>query len=163
VEPDPVHAFVNLTLGVDCGMAPVQSNYLTGSRRSPLCHSEWNGEVMFVKPGLFSSRSCLSPVNSFWATVCKTVCLRHRTIVCLILSVCLSLCDVAVLWPKGWIRIRMSLGMEEGLGPCHIVLDGEPAPPAPTKRGHISSTHFSAHVYIVAKRLVWSRYHLARR
>jgi len=27
----------------------------------------------------------------------------------------------------GW--IKMPLGMEIGLGPCHIVLDGDPAPP----------------------------------
>jgi len=40
----------------------------------------------------------------------------------------------------GW--IKMSLGMEVGLGPCDIVLDGDPAPP---KNGH-SSPHFSAHI-----------------
>ena len=32
----------------------------------------------------------------------------------------------------GW--IKMPLGMEVGLGPCHILLDGDPARP---KRGHI--------------------------
>ena len=36
---------------------------------------------------------------SFWATVCKTVrpMLSDRC-----LSVCLSVCDVGVLWPNGW-------------------------------------------------------------
>ena len=36
---------------------------------------------------------------SFWATVCKTVrlMLSDRC-----LSVCLSVCDVRALWPKGW-------------------------------------------------------------
>jgi len=43
----------------------------------------------------------------------------------------------------GW--IKMPLNMEVGLGPGHIVLDGDPAPPA--KKGH--SPHFSAHVYCV--------------
>jgi len=33
----------------------------------------------------------------------------------------------------GW--IKMPLGMELSLGPCHIVLDGDPAPP-PQKRRH---------------------------
>ena len=38
----------------------------------------------------------------------------------------------------------MKLDVEIGLGPGHIVLDGDPAPP-PAKRG--TATHFSAHVY----------------
>jgi len=37
----------------------------------------------------------------------------------------------------------MPLGMEVGLGPGHIVLDGYPAP---SGKGH-SSPHLSAHVY----------------
>ena len=37
---------------------------------------------------------------------------------------------------------NMPLGMEVGLDPCHIVLDGDPAPP----KGH-SSPLFSTHVY----------------
>jgi len=40
----------------------------------------------------------------------------------------------------GW--IKMALGMEVGLGPGHIVLDGDPAPP---KRAQYPL--FSAHVY----------------
>jgi len=38
----------------------------------------------------------------------------------------------------------MTLGMEVGLGPGHIVLDGDQAPPA-QKRGHIPQ--FPAHFY----------------
>jgi len=41
----------------------------------------------------------------------------------------------------GW--IKMVLGMEVGLGPGHIVLDGDPAPP-PKKD---TDPQFSAHVY----------------
>ena len=37
----------------------------------------------------------------------------------------------------------MKLGMEVGLGPGHIVLDGDPAPPPP--KGH-SLPQFSAHI-----------------
>jgi len=40
----------------------------------------------------------------------------------------------------GW--IKMKLQMEVGLGPGHIALDGDPAPPPP--KGH--SPQFSAHV-----------------
>jgi len=35
---------------------------------------------------------------AFWATLCKTVRLRYRTVVLSVLSVC----NVGVLWPKGW-------------------------------------------------------------
>jgi len=52
----------------------------------------------------------------------------QTTVVCLsVLSVCPD-CDVGVLWPNDW--------MDQGetrragrLGPGHIVLDGDPAPP----------------------------------
>jgi len=40
-------------------------------------------------------------------------------------------------------RIKMKLGMQVGVGPGHIVLDGDPAPPPP--KGH-SPTQFSAHI-----------------
>jgi len=40
--------------------------------------------------------------------------------------------------------IKMSLGMEVGLGPGDFVLDGDPAPP-PQKGG--GPPKFSAHVY----------------
>jgi len=38
----------------------------------------------------------------------------------------------------------MPLVMEVGLGPGHIVVDGDPA--APTERGTAAPTHFSGHV-----------------
>ena len=75
--------------------------------------------------------STYSNTFSFWATVCKTVrpmlsvrCLSVRSV----LSVC-PVCDVRALWPNGW--IKMKLGMQVGLGPGHIVLGGDPAPPSP--------------------------------
>ena len=40
---------------------------------------------------------------------------------------------ICLLWPNGWM-IKMALGMEVGLGPGHIVLDGEPVP-LPQKGG----------------------------
>jgi len=66
---------------------------------------------------------------SFWATVCKTVrpMLPNRCLsVCLS---CLSVCDVGVLWPNGWIYQgdRALLSVQVGIGPGHIVY-GDPAP-----------------------------------
>jgi len=70
----------------------------------------------------------------FWVTVCKTV---HPmpSDRCPVLScpVCLSVCNFGVLWQTvGW--IKMKLGTQVGLGPGHIVLDVDPAPP-PKKGG----------------------------
>ena len=50
----------------------------------------------------------------------------------------------------------MALGMEVGLGPGHIVLDGDPTPP----KGH--TPNFPP-MSIFAKRLYASGYHLVRR
>jgi len=39
----------------------------------------------------------------------------------------LSVCDVGVLWPNGWMdQDKTWLGMQVDLGPGHIVLDGDP-------------------------------------
>ena len=58
-------------------------------------------------------------------------------------------------------RIKMKLGVQVGLGPGHIVLDGDPAgcikmvhggrpqPPAPSKKGAELPPQFSAHFYCV--------------
>jgi len=40
----------------------------------------------------------------------------------------------------------MPLSMQVGLGPGDIVLDGDPTPPTPCKRG-TAALSFSAHVY----------------
>jgi len=44
----------------------------------------------------------------------------------------------------GWIKIK--LGTDVGLGPGHIVLDGDPAPP-PKKKGSQPTSQFSAYVH----------------
>ena len=68
----------------------------------------------------------------FWATVCKTVrpMLSDRCPVCLSCLSCLSVTLVHCGQTVG--QIQMKLGTRVGLGPGHIVLDGEPAP----KKGH---------------------------
>jgi len=49
---------------------------------------------------------------------------------CPVLLSVLSVCDVGALWPDGWNgRIKIKRGMQVGLGPGHIVLGGNPAPP----------------------------------
>jgi len=70
----------------------------------------------------------------------KRFALCYRTVVCLsvlsVLSVTLVYCGQTV----G--RIKMTLGLQVGLGPGHILLHGDPGPP-PLK-GH--SLQFSAHI-----------------
>ena len=64
---------------------------------------------------------------------------------------CLSVVSVTLVYSDqtvGW--IKMKLGMQVGLCPGHMVLDGDPAP-LPLK-GH--SPQFSAHVYC-GQTVVW--------
>ena len=55
----------------------------------------------------------------------------YQTVVC---PICLTVCNIGV-WCivakqlNGSRRIKMKLGMQVGLGPGHVVLDGYPAPP----------------------------------
>ena len=63
--------------------------------------------------------------------------LSVRCLFCL--SVCLSVTLVYCCQTVG--RIEMKLGMQVRLGPGHVVLDGDPAPPSP--KGH--SPQFSGH------------------
>ena len=46
----------------------------------------------------------------------------------------LSVCNVDALWPNGWTD-QDETWQQVGLGPGHIALDGDPAPPPP--KGHI--------------------------
>jgi len=74
----------------------------------------------------------------------------YRSVVCL--SVTLVYCGQTVGWTK------TKLGTEVGLGPDHIVLDGDPA--LSPERG--TAPNFRP-MSVVAKRLVGSRCHLVRR
>ena len=76
--------------------------------------------------------------KSFWANVCKTVrpMLSDRC-----LSVCLSVCLSCPVLSVTFVhcgqtvgRIKVKLGVQIGLGPGHIVLDGDPA--LPPLKGH---------------------------
>jgi len=57
-------------------------------------------------------------------------------------------------------RIKMKLGMEVGLNPCHIVLDEDSVPPPREKRG--TAPNFWP-MSVVAKRLDGSGWHLLQR
>ena len=58
-------------------------------------------------------------------------------------SLVLSVCNVGVLWSNSWMD-QDATWYEVGLRPCHIVLEGDPAPD--TERG-TAAPHFSADVY----------------
>jgi len=81
--------------------------------------------------------------------------LSDRCPVCL--SVCLSVTLVYCGQTVGWIKMKLSV--EVGVGPGHIVLDGDPAPLP--KRGTAIPQYWP--MPVVAKRLDGSRCHLVER
>ena len=91
----------------------------------------------------------------YFSPVFGRLVLWGRCPVCL--SLCLSLCDVGVLWPNGW--TDQDFGMRVGLGPSHIVLHGVPGRPPPTKGAQLPPTIFWP-MTVVAKRLNGLRFHL---
>jgi len=138
----------------------------------------------------FKFDKCLSTFEVQCVTVCsvkyifgrpfvKRFALYCRIVVCLSIClscpVCLSVCDVGVLWPNGWMdQDETWHGMQVSLDPGHIVRWG---PSSPTHRKGHSSPHFQnlwaqalrASVYnalpmsIVSKRHGGSRCHLVGR
>jgi len=50
--------------------------------------------------------------------------------VCPMVSDCCPVCDVGVLWPNDSVD-QDETWVQVGLGPGHIVLDGDPATPPP--------------------------------
>jgi len=92
-----------------------------------------------------------------WATVYKKFrpMLSARCPVCAVLSVC----NVGVLWPNGWMD-QDETWHAVGLGPGHIVLDGNPALPPPKGAQPLPSFRPMS---TVAKRLDRSRCHLVWR
>jgi len=93
-----------------------------------------------MSPPRLHNMANFGPVVIFGgATVCKTVrpMLSVRSLsVCPVLSVTFVHCGQTVE------RIKMKLGMQVGLVPGHIVLDGDPAP---LPKG-AQSPQFSAHI-----------------
>ena len=85
----------------------------------------------------------------FWATVCKMVRLMLSDRCLSVLSVTLVYCGQTV----GWIKTKLAIRI--GLGPGHIFLGGEPAPPP--QRG--IAPNFRP-ISVAAKWLHGSRCHL---
>jgi len=108
-----------------------------------------------VRAGLIHGRIHVY-CSDFWSTVCKTVrsMLSDR---CLsVLTVCLSVTLVYCSQTVGW--IKMKLGVQVGLGPGHIVVDRDAAPPP--QRGR--APNFRP-ISVVATWLDGSRCHLVGR
>ena len=85
----------------------------------------------------------ISTCTRLWATVCTLY--NGSPYAVGPLSVCLSCLSVTLVYCGQAVRwIKMQLGLQVGIGPGDIVLDGDRAP-APPKRGQ--SPQFSAHVY----------------
>jgi len=80
------------------------------------------------------------PLRIFGPPFVKQFALCYQTVV---LPVCLSVCNLGVLWPNGWMD-HIKLCTQIGLGRDHIVLDGDPAPLS--QRGTADSPQFSAHI-----------------
>jgi len=78
-------------------------------------------------------------LHHFWATFVKRFALCYQTVVC---PVCLSVTFVHCGQTVG--RIKMKLSTQVGLGPGHIVLDRDPAPPSPN--GHIPHPIFGPYL-----------------
>jgi len=79
---------------------------------------------------------------SFWATVCKTVRPMLSDPCLSVLSVCLSVCIVGVLWSNGWMDQDATLYGDRPWPRPHCVRWG-PSSPAPKGAQH---PQFSAHI-----------------
>jgi len=96
-------------------------------------------------------------VVSFWATACKTV-RPTLSVRCLSCPVCLSVLSVTFVHCGQKVgRIKMKLGTQVGLGPGHIVLDGDPF--SPPQGGGAKPPNYRP-ISVVAKWLNGSRCHL---
>jgi len=110
----------------------------------PVCHP--------ITACNMSARSDLKIIGvDFWATVCKTV--RPYAIgplyVPSVLSVCLSVCDIGVLWSNGWMGQDETWHAGRPRPRPHCVRWG---PSSPHGKGHCSPPPAFRPMSIVAKR-----------
>ena len=96
--------------------------------------------LLYFKVGSFKCISLSIRSILFGPPFAKRFALCYQTVVCPVCPVCLSVTLVYCGQTVAWIKVK--LGTQVGLGPGHIVLDGDPLPPPP--KGHIAQ--FSAHI-----------------
>ena len=88
------------------------------SRLKRLAITEWNWRLCYLR----SSKSTIRYVMCHFILV-----------VCIVTTPRVVPCPKCLLLSRLWVTLSLPLGMEVGLGPEHIVLDGDPAP-LPKKR-----------------------------
>jgi len=84
-------------------------------------------------------------IADFWSSVCETVRRMLSAVVCLFVCPALSCLSVTLMYcgqMAGWIKLKLDTKL--GMGPGHIVLDGDLAPPPQRDR---AALFVSAHVY----------------
>ena len=119
--------------GSRCHLVRIEAGPGHCVRREPSSPAPRKGAQQLLSPHFSAHVYCgqMVPVSAiakllllFGRPVVKRFALSHRTVVCLS---CLLRCLGHRGQMVGWIKIP--LGMEVGLGPGHIVLDGDPDPP----------------------------------
>jgi len=121
-----------LTL-VNSPLSPAITTSLFHSRlKTYLFHKYFPPSSLKSDPTDFTTRSFLLSISIFGRPIVKRFVLCHRSVVCL--SVMSVLCVTSVYCGQTVGRSKTKLGMQVDLGPGHIVLDGDPAPP-PLKGG----------------------------
>jgi len=88
---------------------------------------------ILIRPAIWPQQIWADVFNVFGRPFVKRFALCYQTVVCLYVLSC-PVCDVRALWPNG--RIKIKLGTHVGLGPGHIVLDGDWGPAPPPPKGH---------------------------
>ena len=112
-------AWIKMVLGTEVGLSP--GDFVLDGDPAPPLPKRGQSPYPVFSPFLLSPQSCMHQMV-YWATVCKTVrpVLSDR---------CLSVLFVTLVYCGQTVgRIKIKLGKRIGLGPGHIVLDGDLAP-----------------------------------
>jgi len=100
------------------------------SRRLRLGRGVWSAPSEENEFFRLKLRVLVNSEQYFWVTVCKTVRPMRSDRVCPVLP-----CQSVTYYGQTVGSIKMKLFVQVGLGPGHIVLDGEP--PLPPRKGHM--------------------------
>ena len=104
--------------------------------------SAWEGAIFSCLAHVSCSKLTIGVIGQLFV---KRFTLCYRTVVLFVCRSVLSLCSLMFVHCDQTVRrIKIKLGMQVGLGPGHIVLDGDPAPPPP--KGHNPHTIFGPYL-----------------